>query len=247
MAKKIKDYYDLDCTKMIAEKIDSVYTNFNSKGFIKYLKKELPKNEFSGRMDLFVQAFEKYLPNDYEHNLDIFYNILGEELETTEGMFITGWWLWPVGRYVEKHGTKNFIKSMKFIYELTKRFTGEFAVRPLIAQNPEKALKIILKWSKDKNVHVRRLASEGLRTKLPWAKKSYSALEQFDLYKQILTNLKEDKEKFVQKSVGNNLNDLMKDFPVKANEIISEWENDNPTKETLWIIKHGRRSLKDHT
>lgn len=25
---------------------------------------------------------------------------------------------------------------------------------------------------------------------------------------------------------------------------ISQWEKDDPGKETLWIIKHGRRSLK---
>ena len=101
----------------------------------------------------------------------------------------------------------------------------------------------MLKWSKDKNVHVRRLASEGLRIRLPWAKKSFSALEELELYKKILSNLKNDKEKFVQKSVGNNLNDLMKDFPEIANGIIGEWEIDNPGKETLWIINHGKRSL----
>jgi 3-methyladenine DNA glycosylase AlkC len=44
--------------------------------------------------------------------------------------------------------------------------------------------------------------------------------------------------------VGNNLNNLYKENPEKANEIIKEWENDNPTKETVWIINHGLRSLK---
>ena len=64
------------------------------------------------------------------------------------------------------------------------------------------------------------------------------------LYKKILTNLKSDPEKFVQKSVGNNLNDLMKENPAKAMEIISEWQKSNPSKETLWIIKHGLRSQR---
>ena len=35
----------------------------------------------------------------------------------------------------------------------------------------------------------------------------------------------------------------MKEDPRLANEIINKWERDNPTKETFWIIKHGRRSL----
>ncbi|MCB0749506.1 MAG: DNA alkylation repair protein, partial [Ignavibacteriae bacterium] len=193
--------------------------------------------------DIFADAFEKYLTEDYTKNIKIFKNILGPELETTEGMFIHGWWLWPIGRYVERNCLENYHTSINFIYELTKRFTGEFAIRPLLKNYPKKTMSVMLKWSRDKNVHVRRLASEGVRIKLPWAKKLTVALDEFETYKKILSNLKNDKEKFVQKSIGNNLNDLMKEDPRLANEIINKWERDNPTKETFWIIKHGRRSL----
>jgi 3-methyladenine DNA glycosylase AlkC len=34
----------------------------------------------------------------------------------------------------------------------------------------------------------------------------------------------------------------VKERPDKAKEIISAWQKDNPTKETLWIIKHDLRS-----
>ena len=244
MAKKFKDYYDAECAAILAEKIHSVLPGFKKKEFISKLKKELPAKEFLERQDAFVEAFESFLSKDYKKNISMFQMILGPELNTTNGMFIYGWWLWPVGRYVEKHGTKDFQASMDFIYELTKRFTGEFAVRPLITKYPKQSLKIIHRWSKDKNVHVRRLASEGIRIRLPWAKKSLIALQEFDSYKKILTNLKSDPEKFVRKSVGNNLNDLMKENPSKAMEIISEWQKQNPTKETLWIIKHGLRSQR---
>lgn len=65
------------------------------------------------------------------------------------------------------------------------------------------------------------------------------------LASKIKTHLPQfNEEKFVQKSVGNNLNDLMKINPGAAREIINEWQHDNPGKETLWIIKHGTRSLK---
>ena len=244
MAKKFKDYYDEECAEILAEKIHSVLPGFPKKEFISKLKKELPAKEFLERQDAFVNAFEIFLSKDYKKNVSMFHQILGPELNTTEGMFIYGWWLWPVGRYVERHGIKDFKSSMDFIYELTKRFTGEFAVRPLIDIYPKEALKIILKWSKDKNVHVRRLASEGVRIRLPWAKKSLVALQEFRTYKKILTNLKGDPEKFVQKSVGNNLNDLMKENSAKAMEIISGWRKNNPSKETLWIIKHGLRSQR---
>jgi len=248
MAKKFKDYYDIDCAELIADKILQVDSTFNKRGFNSYLKKELPDKEFTARQDVFADAFEKYLTSDYNENIKIFGKILGTELQTTKGMFIYGWWLWPVGRYVQRNGLKDFEASINFIYELTKRFTGEFAIRTLLETKPKNTIKTMLKWSKDKNVHVRRLASEGVRIKLPWAKKLTVALDEFEIYKKILTNLKNDKEKFVQKSVGNNLNDLFKEAPNLANEIIEEWNSDNPTKETLWIIKHGSRSLrKDKT
>lgn len=51
-------------------------------------------------------------------------------------------------------------------------------------------------------------------------------------------------EKFVQKSVGNNLNDLYKDAPEKADHIISQWEKTGKSKAQDWIIKHGRRNQK---
>jgi 3-methyladenine DNA glycosylase AlkC len=242
MAKKFKDYYDIECAALLADKIKAVWPEFKEEAFITMLKDELEDKEFLQLQDAFVKAFEVYLPNDYQETVSIFRQILGPELETTKGMFATGWWLWPVGRFIEYHGIKDFQISITFIYELTKRFTGEFAIRPIIDKWPVEAITVIKGWSKDNNVHVRRLASEGLRIRLPWAKKSLVVLDYFDDYKVVLSNLKSDPEKFVQKSVGNNINDLVKECPDKAKEIITAWQEDNPTKETLWIIKHGLRS-----
>jgi len=241
---KVKDYYNADCAKLLSQKIKVVLPDFKEKQFTNYIDKNVSDKEFSERMDVFVNGFEQYLPNTYEQNIEIFEKILGEELKQETGMFSEGWWLWPVGRYVEKHGTKNLKVSLGFIKELTKRFTGEYAIRPLLANKPKETIKEIKKWSKDKNVHVRRLASEGVRISLPWSKKLYIAVDDFETYKVILSNLKNDTSKFVQKSVGNNLNDLYKEFPEKANEIIEEWRKGKPTKETEWIIKHGLRSIK---
>ncbi|MCL2178714.1 MAG: DNA alkylation repair protein [Proteobacteria bacterium] len=241
---KTKDYYDTDYAKLLSQKIKVVFPEFNEKSFINHIDKNIFGKEFFGRMDIFANAFEQYLPNTYEQNIGFFEKILGEELKQETGMFSEGWWLWPVSRYVERHGTKNLRVSLEFIKELTKRFTGEYAIRPLLTNKPGETIKEVIQWSKDKNVHVRRLASEGMRIRLPWAKKLYVAIDDFENYKIILTNLKNDTSKFVQKSVGNNLNDLYKEFPEKAKEIIKEWDKENPTKETQWIIKHGLRSTK---
>jgi len=241
---KVKDYYNADCAKLLSQKIKVIFSEFEEKLFINFIDKNVSEKEFSERMDVFVDGFEKYLSNIYEQNIEIFEHILGEELKQETGMFSEGWWLWPVGRYVEKHGIKNLKVTLAFIKELTKRFTGECAIRPLLANKPKETIKEIIKWSKDKNVHVRRLASEGVRISLPWSKKLYIAVDYFESYKTILNILKNDTSKFVQKSVGNNLNDLYKEFHEKANEIITEGNKSKLTKETEWIIKYGLRSTK---
>lgn len=52
---------------------------------------------------------------------------------------------------------------------MTSKSSSEFAVRPFIVKYGEEAMKIIYTWTKDKDEHVRRLACEGCRPKLPWS------------------------------------------------------------------------------
>lgn len=242
---KHKDYYDDVYIDILSDKLIKAHTQFNNTLFKKELKGQLDALTLFQRFDLIVVTLEKSMPNDYTYNVTQFFNLLEDELQTETGMFTQGWWYWPIGRYVEKNGTQDFNKSMAFIKELTKRFTGEYAIRPLIATYPKEAFLLLIEWSKDKNVHVRRLASEGVRIGLPWSKKLYTALDEFDSYVIILDNLKNDDSKFVQKSVANNLNDLFKENPEKACFIIEKWQKETPTKNTNWIIAHGMRRLKN--
>jgi 3-methyladenine DNA glycosylase AlkC len=75
-------------------------------------------------------------------------------------MFTEGWSLWPIGRYVEKHDVENIPVSLEFISELTKRFTWEFIMRPIIVSEPKKTMKLLIVCGCNSNVHVRRLSSE---------------------------------------------------------------------------------------
>ena len=184
------------------------------------------------------------MPGNYAQKIEAFLNMLGPELAQPEGMFQLGWWLWPVGRYVERYGNEDWRLSLSFLKELTKRFTGEFAIRPLLRAHPGEVMDELIKWTADENVHVRRLASEGVRIRLPWSQKLLTALEEFERYTILLTNLKDDPERFVQKSVGNNLNDLYKEAPQKADFLIAQWEKSGQSKAQQWIIKHGRRNQK---
>lgn len=239
---KLKEYYDKECAKLIGEKLKNINSEFDSEAFIEYIDRNVQGKEFLERQDIFVDGFEQLLPGDFYDHIKLFRGILGPELEKSEGMFNEGWWLWPIGRYVERHGHVNIDESLDFIYDLTKRHTGEFAIRPLLEVDSKYVLERMKVWSQDDNVHVRRLSSEGMRTRLPWAKKTFAAIDHIDLYCSILSNLKDDEDKFVQKSVGNNLNDLMKDNPHLAISITDDWEKGQMTKACKWIIKHGLRN-----
>lgn len=241
--KKLKDYYDTACARLIAEKISEQYSGFNQPEFVAKVSKGIRGREFLARQDLFAEELEEFLPNDYGKALKILTRVLGPELQQSSGMFIHGWWLWPIGRYVQRNALIDSELSLQFIYELTKRFTGEFAIRPLLECDPTKTLKTVRKWSKDDNVHVRRLASEGIRVRLPWAKKLSVFLDYPEQCSLVLSNLRQDSEKFVQKSVGNNINDLMKENQQLAKSIIASWQQDQVLPPaTAWIIKHGLRS-----
>ena len=132
---------------------------------------------------------------------------------------------------------------MKAIEEITKRNTGEYAVRPYIRKYPESSLNIIKQWAKSPNFHLRRLASEGLRPKLPWASKLDTFIENPAPVFQILELLKEDDIAFVKKSVANHLTDWLKVNRERVLPLIERWKtSDNP--HTQWIIKRATRKIQ---
>lgn len=241
---KYKDYYNDDYILELSQKVHTVMPNFNKGLFVHDLVGQLDDKELFDRLDCIVDVMQKYMADDYSQNIEAFSHILGPELTKPEGMFNLGWWLWPIGRYVERCGNENWKLSLSFLKELTKRFTGEYAIRPLLKEQPKEVMDELIQWTTDDNVHVRRLASEGVRIRLPWAQKLMVALDEFERYAAILTNLKDDPERFVQKSVGNNLNDLYKEDPEKAELLISKWLESGQSKAQSWIIKHGRRNQK---
>jgi 3-methyladenine DNA glycosylase AlkC len=261
MAKKFKDYYDAECARLIASRLADAIgsTTFDPDRFVREISEHLEGDPpFSARQDIFATALEHHLPGDYPGALQALTAILGPPLQEPEGMFTYGWWLWPIGRFVERNALLDRPASYRFIRELTRRFTGEFAIRPLLREEPEEAMEVLDRWSRDTDVHIRRCASEGMRIRLPWAKRLTVALDHFDRYRTVLGHLRQDPERFVQKSVGNNLNDLMKEAPDLAWELIREWEaeldgtgagrdyavSDGVAGATRWIIRHGTRSTR---
>lgn len=239
---KITDWFGANLAELLANKIAAVYPAFNSKGFIAVVAEKCVGKIYTQRVELLADELRHFLPSSYKKALEILLQILGPENPDETGMFSNFYWLMPVGKFIEKYGLDDFDESMQAIAEVTKRNTGEYAVRPYIRAHPKKALKYLEEWAKSNNFHLRRLASEGLRPKLPWAPKLDTFIENPKPAFKILEILKEDPVKFVQKSVANHLTDYLKVNKTAVTPLIKDWrKSKNP--QTRWIIKHATRKI----
>jgi 3-methyladenine DNA glycosylase AlkC len=241
--KKLKDWFDKDLAILLSEKIREHYDAFDAGVFIENVDKGTEQLELKDRVELIADQLHAQLPADFPQAIAILQRILGPENEKETGMFTEGYWLMPIATYVEKYGLGHFQESMVAIEEITKRNTGEYCIRPFLEQYPDKTLEVMERWSRDPNVHVRRLASEGLRPRLPWARKLTQFIENPAPVLVILENLKDDDSKFVQKSVANTLNDILKDNYEIGITTIKKWAQD-ATKNRTWIIKHALRNQR---
>lgn len=239
--KQLKLWFDEELAASLADKILLINVKLPKKEFIGKVKAKISKLELKDRIEVFADALFELLSGDYEEKINTLLQILGPENEQETGMFKEYYWIMPIAKMVEKYGLENFDVSMKAIEEITKRNTGEYTIRPFIDKYQDKTLKVMHVWAKADNKHLRRLASEGIRIRLPWAKKFYQFTEDPSPIFDIIEMLKDDESKYVQKSVANSLNDILKENYPAAMELIIRWAK-NPTKQRKWIIKHALRN-----
>ena len=242
-SRKAKLWFDKALAQLLVGKIEP-HCEFDSAAFVKAVNEGVDKLELKARVEFIADKLREQLPEDYEEAVRIIVKSLGAENPNETGMFTDFYWVMPFATFVEKYGLENLETSLNAIAEITKRNTGEFAVRPYLKRYPDETFAQMLKWSEDDNFHLRRLASEGTRPRLPWATKLDSVITDPSLTLPILEALKDDPVKFVQTSVANHINDMLKDNNEVAVGLLKRWRKD-ARKERRWIIKHAlRKELK---
>ncbi len=245
----IGEYFDVAYAEKIGNKIKELYPAFAKDNFVAQVKEQLPNRTYTERLVVLASAMQVCIES-YGKALDIFTAMLGPKMSSMREMYEFGMDYAPLGKFVELFATSNegdFFKTVEFVYQLTQRYTGEFAMRPLLEAFPQKTARVILSWSKDQSDCVRRLCSECMRVSIPWGKKLNFALQYFGEYSHILITLATDKCEYVRRSVANNINELYKVDVQKANYLIGEIgkiSNDNDIKKlithaTRWARKHG--------
>lgn len=143
--------------------------------------------------------------------------------------------------FIELYGLDKPEKSLPALRRLTQGSSSEFAIRPFIECNQPVTLELMLQWTGDSNEHIRRLASEGCRPRLPWGRALAALKKEPEPLRPILDALRTDNSLYVRKSVANNLNDISKDHPCWVLDWCSQ--RHGKSVETDWIIKHGLRTL----
>lgn len=159
----------------------------------------------------------------------------------------TGWMVWPAGEAVVTmalaDGTEGaFDDCLLLLRDFTPRLTSEFPIRRLLRTDLDRALGIISGWTSHADEHVRRLASEGTRSYLPWAVRVPELLTRPEATVPVLDRLRSDPSEYVRRSVANHLNDLARHAPDLVVATASRWlEDGDPYAD--WVVRHGLRTL----
>ncbi|CCK77232.1 MAG: DNA alkylation repair protein [Oleispira antarctica] len=161
-------------------------------------------------------------------------------------------WLSLVGcEYIAIHQNLSLEQGLAYLQKMTEFFSAEFAIRHFIIKQPIETLAILSTWLEHENHHVRRLVSEGTRSRLPWGMRLSIFIEQPQLVMPLLVALRDDEEEYVRRSVANHLNDIAKDHPKLIIETAQQWLaeeslallNTVQRKQRRKLIRHACRTL----
>ncbi|MFI6759709.1 hypothetical protein ACIBF5_11305 [Micromonospora sp. NPDC050417] len=136
----------------------------------------------------------------------------------------------------------DFEAGLGLLAALTSRLTSEFALRTFLNADLDRTLATAVGWSGHPDEHVRRLASEGTRPRLPWAKQVPALKQRHDATLPILDALYRDDVEYVRRSVANHLNDVSRLAPDLAVATAARWSA-RPEPTTPRLVRHAMRTL----
>ncbi|CAN5246609.1 DNA alkylation repair protein [soil metagenome] len=229
----LKEIFNAGRIRHIADETSAVWSSFDTDHFVDLCLDGLESLSLMARLRRVTEAFHATLPSDYRIALDILRR-LAPRLNSS---FVT----MVLPDYVALYGHDDFETSMEALKYFTVFGSSEFAVRHFLRRAPSPSLAVMERWARDGNEHVRRLASEGSRPRLPWSFKLDAVIADPSLTWAIVDTLQSDPSRYVRKSVANHLNDIAKDHPTWVLERIEGWPLADPA--TGWIARHALRTL----
>lgn len=231
----IKDKYTPALIDRTGEQMRQFYPKLDTQQFHELVFAEgWEQLEFKARIRRITLALTQVLPDNYEEALHIIEQA-APTMRGVEYLFVPD--------FIEVNGLdpEDYELSMKYLTLFTPYSSSEFAVRPFIELYPIQTMKHMMAWAESNNEHIRRLASEGSRPRLPWGAKLQNFITDPTPVLPILHALKQDESLYVRKSVANHLNDISKDHPELVMDLATTWYGQHV--HTDWIVRHASRSL----
>lgn len=233
MAELLKHRYSKPYVATLAAALARACPPFDRAGFERaVLGAGWPKLELKARMRRITETLHGFLPGDYRRQLAVLTEV-APGFGGFEAMFFPD--------FVAHYGLDDFATSVAALETFTRYSSSEFAVRPFIVRYGARMIDAMQRWAAHPDEHVRRLASEGSRPRLPWA----MALPQFKRDPRpvlpILEALRADPSEYVRRSVANHLNDIAKDHPDLVLEIAQRWAGQSAATDKL--VRHACRTL----
>lgn len=231
-APALKDALDNHRVRQIADVTLRVSPAFDAAAFLAACG-DLTPLSLMARITRIAEGFQAALPGGFRENVEV----LSAVTPSLGGGFAT---LIPP-EYVALYGADDFEPSMQALKVFTRFGTSEFAVRHFLRRDLPRTLAVMQTWAQDADEHVRRLASEGSRPRLPWSFHLKPLMVDPSPLAPILEALKDDPSLYVRRSVANSLNDITKDNPGWVLDRLEAWPLDRSGP--AWIAKHALRSL----
>ncbi|UXS04802.1 DNA alkylation repair protein [Agrobacterium tumefaciens] len=232
-APALKEIFNRERLQHIAVQTKAVHAPFDVSAFMALATNDLDSLGIMQRMRQVATSLHATLPGDYARNIEILTDLaprIGHGFASIS-----------LPEYVALYGRAHFELSMQALHYFTRFGSSEFAVRHFLKEDMSRTLAFMETWSRDENEHVRRLASEGCRPRLPWSFQLKALVEDPSPVAAILSNLKSDGALYVRKSVANHLNDITKDNPGFVFKLLQDWPRDH--KHTNWITRQALRTL----
>lgn len=234
-----KNIFNSQYIDKLSEQLSQNYSSFKADEF-KRLVPSLKKLELKDRVRLISHHLQINLPSDYKKAIAILIKSLHSP-KNPNG--IEGFTTWPLLQFIEDYGLDDFETSFKAMFEMTQRFSAEFAIRPFIKKDPDYCFSIFNQWVNHENEHIRRLCSEGTRPNLPWGMKVESIHNNLKRGIKLISKLKDDPSLYVRKSVANHLNDISRIDEELFIKTLHTWNTKKIKDERKWILRHATRTL----
>lgn len=233
MSDQLKDMFDAARYRLLAAELGKLSPAFNATAFLDHTLTGLSSRELMDRMRRTSTGVAAALSLPYREQLAALRALAPRIDRGFIGIFLSD--------FVAQHGLDDVPASLEALRFFTRFGSAEFAIRPFILRDQPGTLAVMLQWAKSDDEHVRRLASEGSRPRLPWGARLQSLVVDPSPTIPILTALRADDSLYVRKSVANHLNDISKDHPDFALDLVSTWDLTHP--HTAWIVRHALRTL----